>query len=133
MILRIKKNEVENNIKSNLKDELLKRKSNFIAELRALSSMFNIHQKSMTKVSKLIELISNAPDELFLDKIFFENNKNKEYSRKISVDNHLLALKKIHKIFLNYSLLTDKQKLLLSDVERSFMNLYLKGVSSSNF
>ena len=52
--------------------------------------------RTKSELSKLIDIISDAPNELFLDKIFF----NIQQSKKIDQDMHLLTLKKIHKKFL---------------------------------
>lgn len=118
--------------KDNLKVELLGRKSNFISELRSLRSAFKGDDKSASNISKLIDIISNAPNELFLDKIFFKNALNVNNSENTNDNLHFSTLKKIHKVFLNKTLLTDEQRVLISYIERAFMKLKLKGVSSSS-
>ncbi len=99
-----------------------RRKAQFISELELLLSVHKKYNDKYDLVFNFIDICKNAPEEIFLLKIYsdLKDNINKEFSKR----DYTLLFKKIHSFILNHPELTNKELVICTNIERHLMKLY---------
>ena len=103
-----------------------RRKAQFISELELLLSVREINNDKNKLIENFIGICKNAPDEIFLLKIYSEllDNNNINSYNKFGGGDYVLLFKKVHSFILSHPNLKNEELVVCTNIERYLLMLY---------